>query len=103
MDRKTNRTTEICTQGVVGIVALNQGGSQRRAGRKPLGAAAPLSPHCSSLHRDRNKHLPSLYMYISHSILTGVAFFVFMRVGALCAVRERTRRVLVIFPCFSDL
>lgn len=27
----------------------------------------------------------------------------FMRVGALCAVRERTRRVLVIFPCFSDL
>ena len=26
----------------------------------------------------------------------------FMRVGALCAVRERTRRVLVIFPCFSD-
>lgn len=27
----------------------------------------------------------------------------FMRVGALCADRERTRRVLVIFPCFSDL
>ena len=25
-----------------------------------------------------------------------------MRVCALCAVRERTRRVLVIFPCFSD-
>lgn len=35
MDRKTNRTTEICTQGVVGIVALNQGGSQQREGVAP--------------------------------------------------------------------
>lgn len=52
-------------------MALPQGG-----GRKPLGAQAPLSPHSSLLLHNREiyKHLILLYISISHSILTGVAF-----------------------------
>lgn len=42
-------------------------------------------------------------LYISHSNLTRVAFCVYACEGTLCAVRERIRRVFVIFPCFSDL
>ena len=45
----------------------------------------------------RDKHLPfSLYMYISHSILTGVAFCVY---AVRCFVRiiERIRRIFVVF------
>nr|DAU52264.1 MAG TPA: hypothetical protein [Caudoviricetes sp.] len=68
------------------------------------GAASLISPLFFILpykYNRKDKH-PSFYIYKSlYPHWSG--FFVFMRVGALCAVRERTRRVLVIFPCFSDL
>lgn len=74
-------------------MALPQGG-----GRKPLGAQAPLSPHGSLLLHNREiyKHLLLLYISISHSILTGVAFCVYA-VRCFMRIIERIRRVFVVF------
>lgn len=65
----------------------------QRVGRQPLGGAASLISPLFSLSPI---HIYTFLLYISHSILTGVAFCVY---AVRCFVRiiERIRRIFVFF------